>query len=509
MGKHRNRDTVSFVVLFAFLFVSACTLPGNSTSSSTTQSPPAKDQFAYPFLLAQTSYIIEYNINPNLDGTNHCYKDASGQFVAFNKLWHTGEDWFPASHDQPVLAVANGVVKYISPSWYSYPGAVVIIEHTLVDKSIVYSMYGHLDYAAIEVAIGATVQKGQPIAKHVIPQRYGNLDNTHLHWEIRTFYNGKGITIGGSTQSCSDEPGPGYSWPGRPDSFTFNGTTYHWFNPSAFIASHGGPQRGASQPNPTRPAGIITEYPLPGVNSVPYSLASGPDGNVWYTEFGYDPNNPTSYTGKIGRMTPDGHATEFPLATASSFPYGITSGPDGNLWFTEFTYDFQSKNFFAGKIGRITVNGAITEVPLPNTGAIPYSITAGPDGNLWFTEIGFNISQSSLFVGKIGKITPTGAITEYPLSGANKIPNIITAGPDGNLWFTELGYSTSGSSLYSGAIGRITPSGTISEFPLNTPNLVPDGIAIGPDGNIWFTESASYYGNALGKIGRVIPSPFI
>ena len=27
--------------------------------------------------------------------------------------------------------------------------------------------------------------------------------------------------------------------------------------------------------------------------------------------------------------------TEFPVPTANSEPYGITAGPDGNLWFTE------------------------------------------------------------------------------------------------------------------------------------------------------------------------------
>jgi len=29
-------------------------------------------------------------------------------------------------------------------------------------------------------------------------------------------------------------------------------------------------------------------------------------------------------------------AIEFPVPTAGSAPVGITAGPDGNLWFTEF-----------------------------------------------------------------------------------------------------------------------------------------------------------------------------
>src|SRR5262249_23331445 len=44
--------------------------------------------------------------------------------------------------------------------------------------------------------------------------------------------------------------------------------------------------------------------------------------------------------------------TEFPVLTAGSDPFGITAGPDGNLWFTEQIGD---------KIGRITPSGTVTE----------------------------------------------------------------------------------------------------------------------------------------------------
>ncbi len=41
----------------------------------------------------------------------------------------------------------------------------------------------------------------------------------------------------------------------------------------------------------------------------------------------------------------------------------------------------------ANKIGRITPGGIITEYPLhPQVQTEPRGITAGPDGNLWFTE---------------------------------------------------------------------------------------------------------------------------
>ena len=68
--------------------------------------------------------------------------------------------------------------------------------------------------------------------------------------------------------------------------------------------------------------------------------------------------------------------TEFLTPTAGSQPFGITRGPDGNVWFAEG---------LAEKIGRITPAGVVTEFALP-PGTQPVQITAGPDGNLWFTE---------------------------------------------------------------------------------------------------------------------------
>src|SRR6266704_3476957 len=72
--------------------------------------------------------------------------------------------------------------------------------------------------------------------------------------------------------------------------------------------------------------------------------------------------------------------TEYPTPTSNSLPYGVTPGPDGNVWFTEAN---------SHNIGRITPIGTITEFPLPTTDTSLTSITSGPDGNLWFTEVGY------------------------------------------------------------------------------------------------------------------------
>jgi streptogramin lyase len=66
----------------------------------------------------------------------------------------------------------------------------------------------------------------------------------------------------------------------------------------------------------------------------------------------------------------------------------ITNGPDGNVWFTEVA---------ANRIGVITPSGTIAEYTIPTPVSGPFGITLGPDNNLWFTE--FN-------TGQIGKVVP-------------------------------------------------------------------------------------------------------
>lgn len=198
----------------------------------------------------------------------------------------------------------------------------------------------------------------------------------------------------------------------------------------------------------------FTEYPISGDGD---GIAAGPDGNIWFTE---------DNAGKIGRITLSGVVTEFSIPTAGSEPRSIARGPDGNLWFTENG---------AGKIGRITTSGAITEFTLSNSSSTPSSIVSGPDGNLWFTEFA---------LGKIGRITPAGSVTEFQTPSD---PAFIAVGSDGNLWFTE---------RLGNHVDRITPGGVITQFPTLTMSRLV-AITGGADGNLWFISDSD------NKIGRI------
>ncbi|HEV3256736.1 MAG TPA: hypothetical protein VG013_07655, partial [Gemmataceae bacterium] len=156
-------------------------------------------------------------------------------------------------------------------------------------------------------------------------------------------------------------------------------------------------------------------------------------------------------------------------------PGWITAGPDGNLWFTSTSGAY---------VGSITTAGVVTTYSTASIRYNPYDICAGPDGNLWFTAFGFSPPDA------IGKITTGGTITMYSL-GSGVTPHGICAGPDGNLWFTESG---------ANKLGKITTGGSVTTYTIPTTGSGPEDICAGPDGNLWFTESSS------NKIGKITPA---
>ena len=92
--------------------------------------------------------------------------------------------------------------------------------------------------------------------------------------------------------------------------------------------------------------------------------------------------------------------------------------------------------------------------------------------------------------GTGGVIHVSCNLTEFPVPTANSFPAGLAVGSDGNLWFTEPNVAK---------IGRITPKGTITEFTLPTDSKA-NSITAGPDGNLWFVDGDH------GKIGRMSPA---
>ena len=228
----------------------------------------------------------------------------------------------------------------------------------------------------------------------------------------------------------------------------------------------GGGYIGVVQPNG---GGIVHYATLPG--SKPTGIAVGPDLNLYIT---YTNSDAIAMFDPFART----FGGVFGTPTHMSRPKFITAGSDGNMWFTEFQ---------GLKVGKMTLAGTFTEFPAPVVAGDtlgPFGIGLGPDGNVWFT----NYQRNTLH-----KITPAGAITSMSMGTGIHGPIGVTIGPDGNLWVADGGAQN--------VVVRISPT-TLVKTTYTTPTAFssPWGIAAGPDGNIWFTESAT------GKVGRMLMS---
>src|SRR5262249_26902970 len=118
----------------------------------------------------------------------------------------------------------------------------------------------------------------------------------------------------------------------------------------------------------------------------------------------------------------------------------------------------------------------INEFPLPAPSSAPDFIHAGPDGNLWFTDTGQNT---------LGRITPTGQVTELaPFPSLPVIGDFVFArdGDTWNIWLSSHTHITEitlqGAVLHDYVIPSMLSSPFSWTYPL---------IALGPDGAIWYT----------------------
>lgn len=213
---------------------------------------------------------------------------------------------------------------------------------------------------------------------------------------------------------------------------------------------------------------------------------------------------------------------ELAIPKPGGTPYAIIAGPGKSMWFTEAEC--------TSGIGRLSADGTWNHWPITGgCNSQPLALTLAPDGNIWFADVWsaygritpsgeltlFQMPEpsypSGIAVGKdgdlwiaasspqskpfIARVSLAGdVLDQFPLPATAGEPRGIVSGPDGAMWFTE-----------SAGIGRLTSSGVLTEFPLPQGNGsgTPYQIAVGPDGNLWFIE---YFPQTSGRIGRLTPS---
>ncbi|HEY6947134.1 MAG TPA: hypothetical protein VI431_18490 [Candidatus Acidoferrum sp.] len=245
----------------------------------------------------------------------------------------------------------------------------------------------------------------------------------------------------------------------------------------------------------------IKEWDVPTRGAHPHDPAVGMDGALWFTE---------QMQNKIGRLDPaSGAFKEFPLRVDNSGPHGLVADADGNIWFT---------GNFAHYIGKLdTKTGEVKEYKMPDAKAEdPHSLVFDSDGILWFTvqvgnfvgrldprsgdlklktvptanahPYGIQVNSQGIpffcefFTNKLGSIDPkTAEIREYPLPEGAR-PRRLAIDDHDLVYFTD---------FQGGHLGRLDPkTGAAKMWPSpGGAKSQPYGIAITPDGMVWYSES--------------------
>jgi virginiamycin B lyase len=212
----------------------------------------------------------------------------------------------------------------------------------------------------------------------------------------------------------------------------------------------------------------LREYPLAAPDAYPRDIALAPDGALWITAEGAN---------ALVRLDPStGTLRRYGVKAADSRPSGLAIAPDGHVWF------MASARAYLGDFD--PVHDTVVDHPLPDARAKdPRAAAFASDGRLWFT-----VEQG----GFVGVFTPsTGEFALRPLKRPGARPDAIVIGKDGAAYVAERG---------SNHIARIDPTSmAVREYEL-AEGVSPRGLALAPDGSLFFTD------DARGRIGRLDPA---
>ena len=168
---------------------------------------------------------------------------------------------------------------------------------------------------------------------------------------------------------------------------------------------------------------------------------------------------------------------EYPV-TRGQGPHDVAPARDGGVWYAAQ---------LSGELGWLDPKFGVTKAYKLGAASAPHGVIVGPDGAPWVTDGGLNA---------IVRVDPvTQEVKRFPLPADRPNANLNTAvfDRDGRtLWFTG----------QSGVFGRLdTQTGAMAVFDAPR-GAGPYGIAICPDGEIYYASLAgSYVGRILKETG--------
>lgn len=237
--------------------------------------------------------------------------------------------------------------------------------------------------------------------------------------------------------------------------------------------------------------------------SAPHGIITGPDGRLWITDeflkgiVRFDPKTEeikvfplpqhitanklntatfdktgvlwfTDRSGNYGKLDPAEGIVHTWVAPRGEGPYGITTTPDGSVYFNSWTGNYTAKIDL--KTGNLTI------LDPPTKESEPRRIWSDSKGQLWITEWA---------AGKLGKYDPADEKwQEWKLPGAKPKPYAVYVDENDKVWISNFGVEDGKQSMLR--FDPETEKFDIIPLPSDHSNVRQ---IHGRDGEIWGAES--------------------
>jgi len=220
-------------------------------------------------------------------------------------------------------------------------------------------------------------------------------------------------------------------------------------SPSSPTTAAATPAAGAPTPAPAD----VREFDLPTPDAMPVGVAIDDEGNLWVTNL---------QSNRLARVRPDdGSVSEWPAPTANAGLYGIAAG-GGLVW-----------------LGYLTRNGVAAFDPGQQTfreSALPVS-DAGPFGLVLKGDaLLVSASRASLVLELDARTARERRRWQLPPGSA---PGALAVDEAGTAWAALMARNT---------LARLGTDGSVRELTPPTGSAGLRGLAVAPDGRVWFAE---------------------